>query len=104
MSCDCPGAPHLSDPLSQNLTKMPSETLTIRVPWCEEVGADGSITWSQWDWSPTDGDTPLSVIPGTTEDDPPFTVGSVSGGVGGTLYAVTNTERRIVLGRAGDNT
>lgn len=70
MSCSCPGAPNLSGPFEQNVTKLATERITVAIPWCVPVG--GAMLSSVWS-VPT---------PVTT---PPLTVGETSTGSGGTM-------------------
>lgn len=91
MSCDCPGAPHLSGAAARNEQKESTEVKTYAVPWCAELGddPDAQIIASQWAISPTSTVTPLLVDSDTI--DATVTHVTVSGGKSCTLYFLINT-------------
>lgn len=90
MSCNCPGAPHLSGPNVSNVTKRSSARIPLDNAWCEEFGPDGEIAVSSWSVSQHGGDLlPLLITDEVNEY--PNTSAIASDGLPGNLYVVTNT-------------
>src|SRR5690349_843495 len=88
MSCDCPGAPHLSGSFQENRQKLASEVIQVSAPWCAELEEDGEILFSQWTPSPTDVETQLVISAESV--DGAITSASVGGGTPGVLFQVQN--------------
>ncbi len=95
MSCNCPGAPHLSGSSVSNLTKPQSDTVAASASWCHALGDGGTINNSDWSVSPESAEDPLAV--NSQEIASPLTSATFSSGAKGTLYLVTNlvTLRRV---------
>lgn len=89
MSCNCPGAPHISGPDSGSVTKRQAETIRLSVPWCAELTATGQILSSEWAADPVSEEDPIVFSFEVIE--PPFTAATISGGNKGQLYRVDNT-------------
>jgi hypothetical protein len=94
VSCDCPGAPWLSGPLEENVTKLAAERITVAVPWCVPTG--GALLSSVWSAPSPVTDPPLAI--GETSTGPGGTRAELTGGTPGpepcargTLYQLRNT-------------
>src|SRR5262245_48060620 len=89
MSCDCPGAPHLSGVFFQNVQKQAAELVRVEAPWCSVLEEDGEILFSAWEATPETPSAPLTLADQTVDN--VVTAANVGGGRVCQLYRVINT-------------